>query len=144
MSVIRRFALTQQRDVTPRALDGAMSTADRRLAALATGQLGSFNRRQAHAAGVTDQQLRSRIQSGFLDQIGPNVFRSPYVAEMPLASLVALMLDIGEPCWASGATAAALHGSTVSDSRRHSTSPFSVDVTSTVEQRECTRRRSCP
>jgi hypothetical protein len=110
MSVIRRFVLTQQRDVTPRALDGAMSTADRRLAALATGQLGAFNRRQAHVAGLTDHQLRSRIQSGFLDQFGPNGFRSPYVAEMPLASLVALMLDIGEPCWASGATAAALHG----------------------------------
>jgi hypothetical protein len=88
---------------------GGMTTADR-LAALAKGQLGAFSRRQAHAAGVTDHQLRSRVESGFLHQPGPNVFRSPFVGDTPLAALVALMLDIGEPCWASGPTAAALHG----------------------------------
>lgn len=87
-----------------------MTTADRRLAALATGQFGAFNRQQARAAGLSDDQLRSRVQSGFLDQIGPNVFRSPYVGATPRAALVALMLDIGEPCWASRGTAAALHG----------------------------------
>jgi hypothetical protein len=87
-----------------------MTTADRRLAALATGQLGAFNRQQAHAAGMTDDELRSRVQSGFLDQIGPHVFRSPYVAASPRGELVTLMLDIGDPCWASGLTAAALHG----------------------------------
>ena len=87
-----------------------MTRADRRIAATATGQLGSFTRQQAHAAGLTDRQLRGRVQSGFLDQVGPNTFRSPTVRHSAQAALVALLLDIGEPCWASGPTAAALHG----------------------------------
>jgi hypothetical protein len=87
-----------------------MTRADRRIAATATGQLGSFTRQQAHAAGLTDRQLRGRVQSGFLEQVGTNTFRSPTVRHSPRGDLVALLLDIGEPCWASGPTAAALHG----------------------------------
>jgi hypothetical protein len=82
----------------------------RRLAAVATGQLGSFTRAQAHAAGITDRQLRRRVQSGFLEQVGPNAFRLPGAPPGVLAELSALLLDIGEPCWAAASTAAALHG----------------------------------
>src|SRR5688572_1631005 len=82
----------------------------RRIAAVATGQLGAFSRDQAHAAGLTDLQLRGRVQSGLLDQIGPNAFRLPGAPPGALADMRALILDIGPPCWAAGPTAAALHG----------------------------------
>lgn len=75
-----------------------------------TGQLGSFSRRQARAAGSTDRQLRRRVQSGFLEQTGPHSFRLPGTPPGPYADLRALVTDIGEPCWVSGPTAAALHG----------------------------------
>ncbi|MBA3287879.1 MAG: type IV toxin-antitoxin system AbiEi family antitoxin domain-containing protein [Acidimicrobiia bacterium] len=87
-----------------------MTSADRRIAAIATGQLGWVSRQQAHAAGLSDRQLRSRVQSGFLEQSGANTFRSPFVRHSPVGDLRGLLLDIGEPCWASGPTAAALHG----------------------------------
>lgn len=87
-----------------------MTEAHRRLAADATGQLGAFSREQAHAAGLTDGQLRRRVQSGVLESVGPNAFRSPFAPRGPLADLAALILDVGEPVWASGPTAAALHG----------------------------------
>lgn len=88
----------------------AVMTIDHRLRTVATGQLGAFTRQQAHAAGMTDRQLRRRVKSGFLDQIGPHTFRYPTTATGPLAELRALVLDIGEPCWVAGPTAAALHG----------------------------------
>jgi hypothetical protein len=50
------------------------------------------------------------LRLGLLDQIGPRTFRSPSVPRSLLADLVGLILDVGEPCWASAATAAALHG----------------------------------
>lgn len=87
-----------------------MTSSTVRLMALATGQLGAFTRSQAHQHGLSDHQLRSRVQSGFLVQTGPNSFR---VAGAPLtkeAELRQLILDIGEPAWVSGPTAAALHG----------------------------------
>ena len=87
-----------------------MTDEHRRLAADATGQLGSFSRAQARAAGMSDRQLRRRVQSGFLEQTGPHSFRFPGAATGPAADLRALVLDIGEPCWVSGPTAAALHG----------------------------------
>jgi Protein of unknown function (DUF559) len=87
-----------------------MTTTDRRLAAIATGQLGIIGRAEAHAAGVTDHQLRSRIQSGTLVQIGPHTFR-PYGAQpSPIDDLRALLHDLGPNAYASGRTAAALHG----------------------------------
>jgi hypothetical protein len=82
----------------------------RRLASVATGQLGAFSRRQAHEAGVNDQELRRRVQSGFLEQCGPHAFRFPATHTGPLADLQGLVLDVGEPVWISGPTAAALHG----------------------------------
>lgn len=87
-----------------------MTDADRRLAAIATGQLGAFTRRQAHDAGVSDRQLRRRVQSGVLDQTGPNAFRSAYGPITLESELSTLVLDVGDPVWVTGPTAAALHG----------------------------------
>jgi hypothetical protein len=87
----------------------AMSQTDRRIAAIATGQLGAFSRTQAHDAGLSDRQLRSRVHSGFLVQSGPNAFR---IAGSPVnlrSELKELLLDIGEPAWCCAQTAAALH-----------------------------------
>lgn len=81
-----------------------------RLMALATGQLGAFTRSQAHAHGLSDYQLRNRVQSGFLVQAGPNTFRVAGTPLTKLAELRQLLLDVGEPAWISGPTAAALHG----------------------------------
>jgi hypothetical protein len=87
-----------------------MTSDNRRFAAVATGQLGTFSRRQAHAAGISDRQLRGRVQSGFLEQIGAHAFRLIGAEHGLLGDLRAVMLDIGEPCWASGPTASAMHG----------------------------------
>jgi hypothetical protein len=87
-----------------------MTRAHRRIAADATGQLGAFSREQAHAARLSDDQLRRRVQSGILDQIGPNAFRSAFAPRTELGDLTALVLDVGEPVWVTGPTAAALHG----------------------------------
>lgn len=78
--------------------------------ALATGQLGAFTRTQANDLGLSDRQLRSRVQSGILIQNGPNAFRVAGAPTNLLAELRTLMLDVGEPAWVSGPTAAALHG----------------------------------
>lgn len=87
-----------------------MTNADRRIVAIATGQLGTFSRAQAHDAGLTDRQLRSRVQSGFLLQTGPNSYRLPGAAPTLEAQLQELVLDIGDPVWVAGPTAAALLG----------------------------------
>lgn len=87
-----------------------MTRATRRLTAIATGQLGVFSRQQAHAAEVTDDELRGRVQSGLLEQAGPHVFRVAGAPTTPHSKLKELMLDVGDPCWASGPSAAALHG----------------------------------
>jgi hypothetical protein len=87
-----------------------MTGAHRRIAAVATGQLGAFSRRQAHAAQVSDDQLRRRVQSGILDQVGSHAFRAALAPRTGLGDLTALWLDVGEPLWVAGPTAAALHG----------------------------------
>jgi hypothetical protein len=86
-----------------------MTDANRRLEAVATGQLGAVSRSQAQAAGLTDRQLRRRVQSGVLHQHGPHAFGLPGHVDLR-HRLRALVLDIGEPCWVAGPTAAALHG----------------------------------
>ncbi|MCU1398717.1 MAG: hypothetical protein JWN62_1826 [Acidimicrobiales bacterium] len=91
-------------------LTDAMTDIGRRLAASATGQHGSFTRRQAIAGGVTRAMLRSRDQSGNLVKIGRNTYSSPFVERTPRADLHALLLDVGDPVFASGPTSAALHG----------------------------------
>jgi hypothetical protein len=88
----------------------AMTSGDRRIAAIATGQLGVFSRAQAHDAGLSDRQLRRRVQSGTLVQTGPNGFRYAGSPSTLTAELRALVVDIGEPLLISGLTAAPLHG----------------------------------
>lgn len=87
-----------------------MTNQGRPFEAIATGQHGNLTRRQAHAGGVSDAMLRSRIQSGLLDKVGVRTFASPLLPPTAIGQLHALMLDIGDPVWAFGPTAAALHG----------------------------------
>jgi hypothetical protein len=88
----------------------AMTNTYRRIVAVATGQLGLLSRRQANGVGITNAQLRSRVTSGSLLQVGTDTFRLPGAPSTELTQLRALMLDIGGEVWASGPTAAALHG----------------------------------
>lgn len=87
-----------------------MTPHNRRLVAIANGQLGALTREQAHAVGFSDEQLRSRVRSGFLTTFGCNTFRIAGAPDSPLARLRALTLDIGGDVVASGSTAAALLG----------------------------------
>jgi very-short-patch-repair endonuclease len=87
-----------------------MTNTYHRIMAVATGQLGLLSRRQANGVGVTNAQLRSRVSSGSLLQVGADTFRLPGAPTSAHADLLALMLDIGGEVWASGPTAAALHG----------------------------------
>ncbi len=87
-----------------------MAMTNRLLMTIANGQLGIVTRVAANAAGVSDRQLRSRVESGFLLQIGPNAFRLAGGARDPMCMLRGAVADIGPPCWASGASAAAVFG----------------------------------
>jgi len=87
-----------------------MTKKGRPLRTIATGQRGYFTRQQANADGVTDAMLRSRTQSGLLKQHGKRTFSGVFHDPTALAQLLALMLDIGDPVWAFGPTAAALAG----------------------------------
>jgi hypothetical protein len=108
------YSLLQIRQVTgllTHTLDfGGMTQDGRHFAASATGQHGYLTRRQANAGGATRAMLRSRVQSGDLERAGVRTFTSPLVSRTAIGELQALMLDIGDPVWASGQTAAALHG----------------------------------
>jgi very-short-patch-repair endonuclease len=87
-----------------------MTNTYRRIIAVATGQLGLLSRQQANGVGVSNAQLRSRVTSGSLIQVGTDTFRLPGAPVSAVSELRALMLDIGGDVWASGPTAAALHG----------------------------------
>ncbi len=87
-----------------------MTDTDRRIAALAAGQLGTFSRAQATDVGLSNRQLRSRVMSGSLVQTGPNAFRVAGTPDNLRGQLGALLLDVGDPVWVAGPTAAALHG----------------------------------
>lgn len=87
-----------------------MTNVHRRIVAATEGQLASISRQQGNAAGLTDRQLRRRVKSGVLEQPGPHSFRLAGASPGPLGELRALVLDIGEPCWVSGPTAAGVHG----------------------------------
>ena len=87
-----------------------MTNTYRLIAAVATGQLGLLSRQQANGVGVTNAQLRSRVSSGSLLEVGTDTFRLPGAPASALADLRALMLDVGGDVVASGPTAAALHG----------------------------------
>ena len=94
----------------PLCFSGGMTTINRRLASATTGQLGAFTREQAHELGVSDDQLRSRVKSGFLVQTGPNVYRMNGPGPSPKTQLRQLLADVGGLAVASRFTAAALHG----------------------------------
>lgn len=87
-----------------------MTNTERRIAAIAVGQLGTFSRAQALDAGLSNRQLRSRVRSGMLEQTGPNAFRVAGAPSTSMSRLSALLLDVGDPVVAGGPTAAALHG----------------------------------
>src|SRR5262245_59152215 len=99
-----------------------MTDTERRIAALSAGQLGAFNRAQATDAGLSNRQLRSRVRSGSLLQTGPNSFRVAGAPSTLRSQLLELVIDVGEPVWVCGPTAAALHGLTGYALRR----PFHV------------------
>jgi very-short-patch-repair endonuclease len=82
---------------------------DHDIVAIARSQKGAFSRAQAHGVGLTDDRLRARVRDGWLQQIGPNAFRFPGTDLSAQAQLLGLVIDVGEPCWAFGPTAAALH-----------------------------------
>jgi very-short-patch-repair endonuclease len=83
---------------------------DRRINMIAARQIGLVSRRQANAAGITDDQLRSRVGRGTLLQIGPHTFRLPGTPSTSFVELRGLLLDLGGEAYASGRTAGALHG----------------------------------
>ena len=87
-----------------------MDDPDRRLAELAATNAGAFARSQAHALGLSDDQLRGRVRAGRLIQTGPHGFRFPGLPIGPQIELIDLLTDVGPPVWACGRTAAALHG----------------------------------
>jgi hypothetical protein len=87
-----------------------VTLSDRRIAAIATGQLGAFTRAQANDVGLSDRQLRSRVQSGILIQTGPNSFRYAGAPTSLVTELVDVLKSVGGDVWCSGPTAAALHG----------------------------------
>jgi very-short-patch-repair endonuclease len=87
-----------------------MTNTDRRIAALSTGQLGTFSRAQATDAGLSNRQLRSRVQSGILEQSGPNAFRLAGTPNTLHSQLRELVLDVGQPVLIAGPTAAAIEG----------------------------------
>src|SRR3954470_8599441 len=80
-----------------------------RLRAVAAGQLGSFTRAQAKAAGLSDRELRSGVHSRTLDRAGIRTYRSVLAPHTLIGDLTDLVLDVGEPCWVCGPTCAALH-----------------------------------
>jgi hypothetical protein len=83
---------------------------ERRIAETAAEQSGAFTRHQARDAGLSDRQLQTRVVRGDLVKIGTRTYRSRAFPSSALAELAAVMLDIGEPCWSCGPTAAALLG----------------------------------
>lgn len=101
---------------------GMTSTA-RRIAHIAGGST-FFTRQQAYDAGISARQLRIQARIGVIEQTGVNTFRSPLAHPTAAAGLHEVIADIGDPCWASGPTAAALHGFDGYSLRR----PFHVTV----------------
>ncbi len=87
-----------------------MARTVRSLGDVATGQFGTVTREQLQAAGYSPAELRRQVQSGVLLPTGTHTFRSPLQPVTELHDLVAVLVDCGPDSWASGPTAAALHG----------------------------------
>ena len=87
-----------------------MSTIDQQLKHLSERGHGVIHRRTAHAAGITDRRLRSRVRSGTLEQTGKHTFRLFGTPDTPIGVLRSLLTDLAADAVACGPTAAALHG----------------------------------
>lgn len=106
-----------------------MRDIDRRLSELTRAGRGCFSRSEAYAAGLTDQHLRRRVANGRLEKFGSHTFRPAGISYNNEDDLRATLTDIGSPAWATGVTAAALHGFDGFSLRR----PFHVLVPETRE-----------
>lgn len=76
-------------------------------------QRGLATVRQLNRAGVDDWRRRRARSDGYIEKAGAHVYRSAYAQRSRRDDLAALLLDCGAgigAAWASGATAAALHG----------------------------------
>ena len=83
--------------------------ADRAIAAVATNQYGIFTRAQAATAGLTDRQLRSRLECGRIERITRHVFRIAGCSPSWRQRLMTACLAAGDGAAASHRSAAALH-----------------------------------
>ena len=84
--------------------------ADRLVAQTAARQHGVFTREQAHEAGLSDRQLRWRIEHGRIDRLALHTFRIAGCPPSWRQRLTAACLAAGTGAAASHRTAAAIHG----------------------------------
>jgi hypothetical protein len=82
----------------------------RRLAATSKDQLGAVTAAQIGAVGISAAELRRGVTAGALERIGAHTYRSTFAARSERADLAALLIDCGGQAFASGPSAAALHG----------------------------------
>ena len=105
----RPTAVTQEPSAHP-CFAHAMNEPLHRLAEVASTQHAAITARQAIASGMSSDQLRRKVEAGVLRRVGSHTFRSPFAPTTALADLAALVLDCGQGAFASGPSAAALHG----------------------------------
>jgi hypothetical protein len=83
--------------------------ADAQIATIAAAQYGVVSRRQAHEVGLTDRQIRWRLEKGRWERLARHTFR---IAGTPVSwrqRLIAACLAAGPAAAASHRSAAALH-----------------------------------
>jgi very-short-patch-repair endonuclease len=83
--------------------------ADGLIAEVAAAQYGIFTRVQARRAGLTDRQVRLRVESGRIERLALHVFRVAGCPPSWRQRLMAACLAAGEGTAASHRSAAALH-----------------------------------
>jgi predicted transcriptional regulator of viral defense system len=85
-------------------------TVERESARIAGGAHGVVTRAQLLNAGVTPQEIRSRVESGYLLREHRGVYRVGHRAPTTEATYLAAVLAAGEGALLSGLAAAHLHG----------------------------------
>ena len=83
--------------------------ADGAIAAVAATQYGVFSRAQARGVGLSDRQLRYRIERGRIERLTRHTFRIVGAAESWRQRLMAACLAAGDGAAVSHRSAAALH-----------------------------------
>ncbi|MDQ1467581.1 MAG: hypothetical protein QOH10_1996 [Actinomycetota bacterium] len=83
--------------------------ADGDIAEVAAAQYGIFTRAQARDAGLSDRQLRLRVDSGRIERLAPHAFRVAGCPPSWRQCLMAACLAAGHGAAASHRSAAALH-----------------------------------